>query len=40
MHKRKIPIHLLEYLLPLITEGLKISVEQARVVTTLIVIKH
>ena len=38
--KRRIPTHLLAYLLTLIVKELKISVEQGRVVTTLNIIKH
>ena len=38
--RRRIPTHLLAYLLTLIVKDLKISVEQGRVVTTLNAIKH
>ena len=38
-HKRRFPTHLLAYLLTLIVKELKISVEQGKVVTTLITIK-
>ena len=38
--KRRLPSHLLAYLLTLIVKELKISVEQDRAVTTLNVIKH
>ena len=37
---RKIPAHLLAYLLTLIIKELKIDVEKGRVVTTLNVVKH
>ena len=38
--KRRIPTHLLAYLLTLIVNDLKISVEQGRVATTLNIFKH
>ena len=38
--KRRIPAHLLAYLLTLIVKELKISVEKGKVVTTLNRIKH
>ena len=38
--KNRIPACLLAYLVTLVVEELKISVEQGRVVTTLNVIKH
>ena len=38
--KRRIPSHLLTYLLTLVVKELKISVEQDRVVTTLNTNKH
>ena len=40
MIKRRIPLHLLVYLLTLIVKEVKVSVEQGRVVTTLHTIKH
>ena len=38
--RRRIPAYLIAYLLTLVVKGLRISVEQGRVVTILHVIKH